>query len=88
MILINNQEIIEVTNTSNLDEVFQSYEFCFSDIPFVEILRDNKDSYKCIIGYINIKTKEKIDADIMIKNHWCPKKFRIAIPDHHSLALI
>lgn len=68
MILINNQEIIEVTNTSNLDEVFQSYEFCFSDIPFVEILRDNKDSYKCIIGYINIKTKEKIDADIMIKN--------------------
>ena len=68
MILINNQEIIEVTNTSSLDEVFQSYEFCFSDIPFVEILREDNHSYKCIIGYINIKTKEKIDADIMIKN--------------------
>jgi len=23
-----------------------------------------------------------------VYDHWCPKKFRIAIPDHHSLALI
>ena len=78
MILINNQEIIEVTNTSSLDEVFQSYEFCFSDIPFVEILREDNHSYKCIIGYINIKSKENISnfSAWLVGYHW--------LLDYHS----
>ena len=29
-----------------------------------------------------------LSEEFGVDRHWCPKKFRIAIPDHHSLALI
>ena len=47
-----------------------------------------------IIGELTSKAKANAsrisdkESTIFCPNHWCPKKFRIAIPDHHSLALI
>ena len=44
------------------------------------------------LGYVHAQvdgffTSPEYKAGIQ-EYHWCPKKFRIAIPDHHSLALI
>ena len=56
-------------------------------------IRCNECSNIPLIGIEYINKCNKISEitkihSFCIFNHWCPKKFRIAIPDHHSLALI